>query len=238
MKAFDMVSLIETCEKIKLSLEEGIKISILVIDTIANPISLLMNKGQLQGIPSTNPREQNPRYPSFPMFACILLFPFLISHSCNLYQITSHIRPISPSKICPRIPSYSPFQLSLLIQFKCNELMFLGHALMQSFIHLLRLLTQQYSLTTLLINTAVKSETIGKSLHDNNDQNVFRMIITVGQSAFMDTRIKPSLGITWTFCADTCLLMHRSLREERIIIEVLRSRNGECGWTWIPEGGF
>jgi hypothetical protein len=52
MTAFDMISLIETCEKIKSSLAEGnTSISVLVIDTIANPISLLMNKGQLQGTP-------------------------------------------------------------------------------------------------------------------------------------------------------------------------------------------
>ena len=54
----------------------------------------------------------------------------------------------------------------------------------------------------------------------------------------MDTRLKPSLGVTWTFCADTCVLMHRSLGEERIIVEVVRSRNGEGGWTWILERGF
>ena len=44
--------------------------------------------------------------------------------------------------------------------------------------------------------------------------------------------------MTWTFCADTCVLMHRSLGEERIIVEVIRSRNGECGWTWIEEFRF
>jgi RecA/RadA recombinase len=51
MRAFDMVSLIEACEKIKESLSQLVPIELLVIDTIANPISLLMNKGQLQGYP-------------------------------------------------------------------------------------------------------------------------------------------------------------------------------------------
>jgi len=78
---------------------------------------------------------------------------------------------------------------------------------MQSFAHLLRLLTQEYRLATLLVNTAVKNEGIG-------------------HSAFMDTRVKPALGVTWSFCADTCVLMHRSLGEETIIVEVIRSRNG------------
>ena len=49
MRAFDMVNLIEACEKIKESLSQLVPIELLVIDTIANPISLLMNKGQLQG---------------------------------------------------------------------------------------------------------------------------------------------------------------------------------------------
>jgi hypothetical protein len=49
MRAFDMVSLIEACEKIKESLSQLVPIELLVIDTIANPISLVMNKGQLQG---------------------------------------------------------------------------------------------------------------------------------------------------------------------------------------------
>jgi hypothetical protein len=49
MRAFDMVSVIEACEKIKLSLSQLVPIELLVIDTIANPISLLMNKGRLQG---------------------------------------------------------------------------------------------------------------------------------------------------------------------------------------------
>jgi hypothetical protein len=49
MTAFDIVSLIEACEIVKKSLSELIPIELLVIDTIADPISLLMNKGQLQG---------------------------------------------------------------------------------------------------------------------------------------------------------------------------------------------
>ena len=163
MTAFDMISLIETCEKIKATLEERNKsIRILVIDTIANPISLLMNKGQLQGPP--------------------------------------HI---------PLTPNHNPSGGYLTI----------GHALMQSFTHLLRLMTQEYGLVTLLVNTAVKTE-------------------AMGQSAFMDTRIKPALGVTWSFCADTCVLMHRSLGEESIIVEVIRSRNRESGWTWIEPKSF
>ena len=43
-----MVSLIEACENIKQALSE-LPIELLVIDTISNPISLLMNKGQMQG---------------------------------------------------------------------------------------------------------------------------------------------------------------------------------------------
>jgi RecA/RadA recombinase len=49
MTAFDMIGLIEACETIKQSLSRFVPIEILVIDTIANPLSLLMNKGQLQG---------------------------------------------------------------------------------------------------------------------------------------------------------------------------------------------
>jgi hypothetical protein len=49
MPAFDMISLIEACENIKQSLSQLVPIELLVIDTIANPLSLLMNKGQLQG---------------------------------------------------------------------------------------------------------------------------------------------------------------------------------------------
>jgi hypothetical protein len=78
---------------------------------------------------------------------------------------------------------------------------------MQSFTHLLRLMTQEYGLVTLLVNTAVRNE-------------------AMGQTAFMDTRVKPALGVTWSFCADTCVLMHRSLGEGSIIVEVIRSRNG------------
>ena len=47
--ALDMVSLVDSCESIKKSLTELVPIEMLVIDTIANPLSLLMNKGQLQG---------------------------------------------------------------------------------------------------------------------------------------------------------------------------------------------
>ena len=49
MRALDMVSLIEACENIKQALSKLFPIELLVIDTISNPISLLMNKGQLQG---------------------------------------------------------------------------------------------------------------------------------------------------------------------------------------------
>jgi len=49
MTAFDMITLIEACESIKHSLSQSVPIELIVIDTIANPISLLMNKGQLQG---------------------------------------------------------------------------------------------------------------------------------------------------------------------------------------------
>lgn len=49
MTALDMVTLIESCESVKKSLTELVPIEILVIDTIANPLSILMNKGQLQG---------------------------------------------------------------------------------------------------------------------------------------------------------------------------------------------
>ena len=78
---------------------------------------------------------------------------------------------------------------------------------MQSFAHLLRLMTKEYKLTTLLVNTAVKT-----------DAN--------SQSAFMATKLKPALGVAWTFCADTCLLLHRSVEDEAVIIEVIRSRTG------------
>ena len=49
MTAFDMISLVEVSDTIKKSLLQGAPIELLVIDTIANPISLIMNKGQLQG---------------------------------------------------------------------------------------------------------------------------------------------------------------------------------------------
>jgi len=78
---------------------------------------------------------------------------------------------------------------------------------MQSFSHLLRLMTEDYNLTTLLVNTTVKVE-------------------TNTQSAFSATKVKPALGVSWTFTADTCLLMHRPMEEETVIVEVLRSRNG------------
>ena len=78
---------------------------------------------------------------------------------------------------------------------------------MQSFTHLLRLMTTQYNLTTLLVNTAVKTDT-----------NIL--------SAFSSTKIKPALGVTWTFCSDTCILLHRSVEEDTITVEVIRSRTG------------
>jgi hypothetical protein len=83
----------------------------------------------------------------------------------------------------------------------------LGHALMQSFTHLLRLITTQFKLTTLVINTAVKT--------DSNTQ-----------SAFSGTNFKPALGVTWTFCGDTCILLHRSVQPETVTVEVIRSRTG------------
>jgi len=49
MTALDMFSLIDACESVKKSLMNRVPIEILVIDTIANPLSLLMNKGQIQG---------------------------------------------------------------------------------------------------------------------------------------------------------------------------------------------
>jgi len=78
---------------------------------------------------------------------------------------------------------------------------------MQSFTHLLRLMTKDYNLTTLLVNTSVKVDTNTKS-------------------AFSATKVKPALGVSWTFTADTCILMHRSVEEDMVITEVLRSRNG------------
>ena len=78
---------------------------------------------------------------------------------------------------------------------------------MQSFSALLRLITTQYNLTTLLVNTAVKT--------DPNPQ-----------SAFSATKVKPALGVSWSFTADTCLLLSPAEQEDRIIVEVLRSRTG------------
>jgi hypothetical protein len=49
MTALDMIGLIEACEAVKQSLSQLVPIELLVIDTIASPILLLMNKGQLQG---------------------------------------------------------------------------------------------------------------------------------------------------------------------------------------------
>ena len=45
-----MVELIESCEKVKESLSQRIPIELLVIDTVTNPLSLVMNKGQWEGI--------------------------------------------------------------------------------------------------------------------------------------------------------------------------------------------
>lgn len=78
---------------------------------------------------------------------------------------------------------------------------------MQSFVNLLRLMTIQYNLTTLLVNTAVRAD-------------------TNPLSAFSSTKIKPALGLTWPFCADTCLLLHRPVEEDVVIAEVIRSRTG------------
>lgn len=82
-----------------------------------------------------------------------------------------------------------------------------GHALMQSFTNLLRLMTTRYNLTTLVINAAVKSD-------------------TNTPSAFAATNVKPALGASWTFSADTCILMHRSVEEDSVTVEVIRSRTG------------
>jgi len=51
MTALNMVSLVEACEQIKQSLSQMVPIELLVIDTISSPVSLVMNKGQLQGTP-------------------------------------------------------------------------------------------------------------------------------------------------------------------------------------------
>lgn len=68
-------------------------------------------------------------------------------------------------------------------------------------------MTQNYNLTTLLVNTAVRT-------------------VSNPQSAFIATNVKPALGVSWTFTADTCLLMHRSVDEHTVIVEVIRSRSG------------
>jgi hypothetical protein len=86
-------------------------------------------------------------------------------------------------------------------------LIILGHALMQTFVNLLRLVTRRYNLTSLLINNAVKVD-------------------ASPQSAFSGTKFKPSLGTAWSFCADTCVFMHRSVEESLITVEVIRSRGG------------
>jgi hypothetical protein len=46
---FDIFSLIDACKALETSLSNRAPIRFLVIDTMASPISLLMNKGQLQG---------------------------------------------------------------------------------------------------------------------------------------------------------------------------------------------
>jgi hypothetical protein len=78
---------------------------------------------------------------------------------------------------------------------------------MQSFTNVLRLMTRQYNLTTLLVNTAVRAD-------------------TTPISAFSSTKIKPALGVTWTFCADTCMLLHRPVEEDTVVAEVIRSWTG------------
>jgi Rad51 len=78
---------------------------------------------------------------------------------------------------------------------------------MQSFTNLLRLMTTQYNIATLLVNTAVRS-----------DANT--------QSAFSATKDKPALGASWAYSADTCILVHRLVDEDTIIVEVIRSRTG------------
>ena len=56
MTALNMVTLVEACEQVKQSLSQKVPIELLVIDTISSPISLVMNKGQLQGtlLPQNN----------------------------------------------------------------------------------------------------------------------------------------------------------------------------------------
>jgi hypothetical protein len=105
-----------------------------------------------------------------------------------------------------------------------------GHAVMQSFTNLLRLITRRYNLMSLIINTAAKE-----------DINT--------QSAFSATEVKPSLGVAWTFSADTCVFMHRSVQEDLITVEVFRSRSGvihllpqysskESGWITLDPESF
>jgi hypothetical protein len=67
-------------------------------------------------------------------------------------------------------------------------------------------MTTQYNLATLLVNTAVRSD-------------------TNTQSAFSATKVKPALGASWAYSADTCIIMHRSV-EETVTVEVIRSRTG------------
>src|SRR5438046_6385918 len=69
MTALDMVSLVEACDTIKKSLSELVPIELLVIDTIANPISLLMNKGQLQGPVPQSKANFRPRFDA-------IIYPF------------------------------------------------------------------------------------------------------------------------------------------------------------------
>jgi hypothetical protein len=68
-------------------------------------------------------------------------------------------------------------------------------------------MTTQYNLTTLLVNTVVRSD-------------------TNTQSAFSATKVKPALGASWAYSADMCILMHRSVEEDTVTVEVIRSRTG------------
>jgi RecA/RadA recombinase len=49
MRTLDIVTLIEACENVKQSLADSLPIELLIIDTIANPISLIMSKGHVHG---------------------------------------------------------------------------------------------------------------------------------------------------------------------------------------------
>jgi hypothetical protein len=81
-------------------------------------------------------------------------------------------------------------------------------------------MTKEYNLTTLLVNAAVKTDT-----------NV--------QSTFSATQVKPALGVSWTFCADTCILLHRSVQEDTVIVEVIRSRTGVYLFLfWLIAGSW